>query len=493
MRNPTPFLPAFGPLLFGRRPKSEQEKARAKLQSAQSLGDLQAACTDAIPDKLLAPMEKGDFSRCRIYSLPVLFWAFLAQVLSPNTSCREIVRRILAWNATYDSPIEPSPQTTAYGKARAKLSETTLATISRHIADHCETRTPQDALWKGRHVKVVDGTTLSMPDTPENQEEYPQPSSQNPGCGFPLMRLVGLFSLASGALLHFAKGNLHLHEVPLFRTLWQFFEKGDILLADRGFCSYYAIAQLQNLGVDSVIRLHQARRIDFRKGKKLGPDDRLQTWTKPAQLPKGITKEEYAATPDTLTIRIVKIQFAAKGFRTKSCLIATTLLDPALHPAQSLGELYFQRWSVELHFRELKTLLGLEILRCLTPHMITRELLMHTIAYNVIRHLMQSAAIRHDKPLERISFKGSLDTLRHWAPHLDAARTTPRKQRRLLLEMLRLIALDTLPHRPDRSEPRAKKRRQKNYQLLTKPRKSMGHVPRRNRPARTNKIHPKTA
>jgi hypothetical protein len=332
-----------------------------------------------------------------------------------------------------------------------------------------------------------------MPDTLKNQKEYPQPSSQKPGCGFPLLRLVGLFSLASGALLHFAKGNLHLHEVPLFRSLWQFFDQGDILLADRGFCSYYAIAQLQKLGIDSVIRLHQARQIDFSQGKKLGPDDRLQTWTKPTQLPKGITKEEYADTPQTLTIRIVKIQFAAKGFRTTNCLVATTLLDAQLYPAQSFGELYFKRWSIELHFRELKTLLGMEILRCLTPHMITRELLMHTIAYNVIRHLMQSAAIRHDKPLQSLSFKGSLDTLRHWAPLLDAARQTPRKQRRLLLEMLRLIARDTLPQRPNRSEPRAKKRCPKNYQLLTKPRKSMGHVPKRNRPAKPSQNHPNHA
>ena len=177
-------------MLFGRRPKSEQAKALEKLKSANTLGDLKAVCTDSIPDELLSPAAKGDLSRRRQYSLPVLFWAFLAQILTPNTSCREIVRRVQAWRASADSETDSSHKT--------------VAKISKHIADRCERNTPEDALWKGRHVKIIDGTTISMPDTPLNQKDYPQPSSQKPGCGFPLMRLVGLFSLASGALLEFA-------------------------------------------------------------------------------------------------------------------------------------------------------------------------------------------------------------------------------------------------------------------------------------------------
>jgi hypothetical protein len=201
MKHTTPFLPAFGPLLFGRRPKSEQAKALEKLKSTNTLGDLKAVCTDSIPDELLSPAAKGDLSRRRQYSLPVLFWAFLAQILTPNTSCREIVRRVQAWRASADSETDSSHKTVAYCKARAKIPEKTLAKISKHIADRCERNTPEDALWKGSHVKIIDGTTISMPDTPLNQKDYPQPSSQKPGCGFPLMRLVGLFSLASGALL----------------------------------------------------------------------------------------------------------------------------------------------------------------------------------------------------------------------------------------------------------------------------------------------------
>jgi len=487
MRNNTPFLPKFGPLLFGRPPKSEQTKAREKLQSAQSLGDLKAVCADSIPDNFLAPTAKGAHSRRRQYSLPVVFWAFLAQVLSPNTSCREIVRRVKAWHASLPSDFDASPQTVAFCKARSKLPEKNLADICKHIANRCERNIPQGALWKGRPVKIIDGTTISMPDTPANQEQYPQHSSQKPGCGFPLMRMVGLFSLASGALLHFAKSSIHVHETLLFRQLWGFFEKDDILLGDRGFCSFYALSELKKRGIDSVIRLNQTRKTDMTKGKKLGSNDCLQVWKKPALVPRGITEEEFAQIPETLTARVVEIHFVANGFRSTNCLIVTTLLDAVAYPVVALGELYFQRWGIELHFRELKTLLGMEILRCRSPHMITRELLMHTIAYNVIRYIMQSASIRHNKPLARISFKGSLDTLRHWAPLLDADRNFPRKQRELLFQMLQIIASDPLPERPTRSEPRAKKRRSKNYQLLNKPRKSIGHLPRRNRPSKKTK------
>jgi hypothetical protein len=339
MRNTTPFLPAFGPLLFGRRPKSEQAKALEKLKATNTLGDLKALCGDSIPDALLTPPAKGDHSRRRHYSLHVLFWAFLAQVLSPNTSCREIVRRLQAWAAASasDSQIETSPQTAGYCKARAKLPEKSLTTIFKHLSQRCEGNAHEGTLWKGRNVKIIDGTTISMPDTPANQAQYPQPSSQKPGCGFPLMHVVGLFSLASGALLQFAKGNIHIHETLLFRRLWEFLEKHDILLADRGFCSYFALAELKKRGIDSVIRLNQTRKTDMTKGKKLGPNDRLQIWVKPSKLPKAISQEEFANTPDTITLRVVQIHLAAKGFRTTSCLIVTTLLDPNSTPSKPLA------------------------------------------------------------------------------------------------------------------------------------------------------------
>jgi hypothetical protein len=390
------------------------------------------------------------------------------------------VRKAQAW-WSLGRRLPVSTNTSAYCQARSRLSEQTLLAIHRQTAQRLECNVPTDSLWLGRRVKVVDGTTCSMPDTAESQKAYPQPGSQKPGCGFPMMKLVGLFCLASGALLEVVRGTLRVHESQLFRHLWPHLNPGDVLLADRGFCSFFSIHSLQARGVDSVMRLHQRRRVDFRRGKRLGKEDILLDWTKPAQRPETLSAEEFKALPTTLTVRLIRLTPQIKGFRVRTIILVTTLLDPIAFPAQALGELYFQRWSVELHFREIKTLLRLDILRCLSPQMVHKELLLHMIAYNLIRCLMQQAAICHHVDLSRISFKGTLDTLHHFADAIRAAAAKPRQRAQLYSEMLRLIALDQLPIRPLRSEPRAKKRRPKNYQLLTKPRKLMIIIQHRSR------------
>jgi hypothetical protein len=325
-----------------------------------------------------------------------------------------------------------------------------------------------------------------MPDTAANQKQYPQQASQQPGCGFPMMKLAGLFDLASGALLTVAHGTLHVHESQLFRHLWPLLVRGDVVLSDRGFCSFAAIASLQAHGVDTVMRLHQTRPVDFRRGQRLGSKDRRIVWNKPAQRTKGCSAGDWAALPDTLPLRLLEIRVAAPGFRTQRVLLITTLLDPVAYPAAALGELYFQRWTVELHFREIKILLGMDVLRCQTPAMIHKELWLHLIAYNLVRALMQEAGQVHHVPVVRLSFKGSLDTLREWADVLHATRDQPRKQAALRRAMLALIARDTVPDRPGRSEPRAKKRRPKNYHLLTKPRHQMRVPAHRNRPRKSS-------
>lgn len=331
-------------------------------------------------------------------------------------------------------------------------------------------------------MKIVDGTGLSMPDPAANQTLWPQPTAQQPGCGFPMMKLVGLFSLSSGALLETATGSLHVHESLLFRGLWEKLRKGDVVLADRGFCSYGALASLHQRGVDSVMRLHQKGRADFRPGRALGPDDRLVTWSKPAQRTEAWSVAEFAALPETLSLRMIRLQVAAKGFRTRTVVLMTTLLDAAVYPADAWRELYGERWQVELHFHQLKTLLAMDVLRGKSPALIQREVALHRIAYNLVRSLMQRSAHLHQVPLERISFKGSLDTLRHWSSVIAAAGGKPRKQDQLIAQMLATIAGDPVPERPGRSEPRARKRRPKNDQLLTKPRHEIGNLPRRNRP-----------
>jgi hypothetical protein len=345
-----------------------------------------------------------------------------------------------------------------------------LLNIHRYTADELQRRVTREQLWCGRPVKVVDGTGVSMPDTPANQQAFPQPSNQKKGCGFPVAKLVGCFCLASGALLHWAEGTLRVHERHLFRTLFACFLPNDILLTDRGFCSYVHIALLLQQGVDTVMRLHQARPADLRKGKRLGPNDRLVTWLKPKQRPRGCTVADWRRTPDTLTLRLIYVSIQVPGFRTQSLVVVTTLTDPLLYPAEQLATLYLRRWSVELFFRDIKITLGMDVLRCQTPAMVRKEIVMHAIAYNLIRALMQQAAALCGVPLERLSFKGSVDTLRQWTDTLNAAHDRPREQVRLFNHLLQILAEDRVPHRPGRADPRVRKRRPKAYPLMTHPR-----------------------
>jgi len=455
-----------------------------KLARLDSLHELYELFGHLFPERLLASAEEGVNSRARAFTPQVTFWAFVAQVLSPGSPCREMVRRIEAWwQHSSRGAITLSGSTSAYCQARARLDLEALELVAQHLCWSLERNVLQAERWlHGRAVKIVDGTNLSMPDTPANQALWPQPSSQKAGLGFPMMKLVGLFSLASGALLETARGNLQVHESLLFRELWKKLPAGDIVLADRGFCSYGAMASLRERGVDSVMRLHQARPADFRRGKALGPDDRLVSWQKPSQRTEAWSEEEFAALPDTLTLRMIRLRVTAKGFRTRTVVLVTTLTDAALYPADALRELYGQRWQVELHFAQIKTMLAMDVLRCKSSEMIEREVAIHRIAYNLVRSLMQRSAHLHRVPLGRISFKGSLDTVRHWSAVIAAAGERPRKQDQLIDQMLVAMARDPVPERSARSEPRARKRRPKNYQLLTKPRTQMGNLPRRNRP-----------
>lgn len=480
MPNITPFFKAFGPLLFGRVPRAQIEKVKR----LESLGELYELFGEFLPDHLLSKSEEGPNSRERFFTPKVTFWAFVSQVLDVGSACRDAVRRVEAWWRWMqkDRTGEPPLTSSAYCQARARLDMQTLRLIHGHLAWSLDRRIAGAQLWLGRKVKIVDGTTLSMPDTPGNQQSWPQPSTQKEGLGFPCMKLTGIFCLASGGLEDYATGTLHQHESVLFRSLWDNLDKGDVMLGDRGFCSYAALAQLSQRGIDSVMRLHQARKVTFREGRRLGEDDRLVTWQKPAQRTDAWSREEWEALPQSLPVRLIRLYVSTPGFRTREVTLVTTLTDATAYPADAIRALYAQRWEVELHFHQIKILLGLDILRCKSPELIEKETLMHLITYNLIRLLMQQAASTHGASLGRISFKGTLDTVRHFAAAIHAARATPRKQDALIEEMLAIIAADCVPERPERSEPRAKKRRAKNYHLLTKPRSEMRVPPHRNRP-----------
>jgi hypothetical protein len=482
MPNPTPFFSAFRRVLFGRHRASRIEQLLLRERGAASLNQYQSAFGKYIPDALLAPTSSGPNSRKRIFSPRIIFWAFLAQVLERGSSCRDALRRICAW-WKFECPRRsvPSEETGGYCQARARLDESTLQTIGSDLADQLERNATKAHLWKGRRVKIIDGTSASMPDTYHNQQCWPQPKGQQRGCGFPVIKLVGLFCLATGAMLRYVHSTLFNHDAMLARELWKLLDPLDVLLADRAFCSYLDLSLLKERGVDALMRLHQMRRADFRQGRPLGKDDRLIVWTKPSQLPGACTQEQYAAMPQTLTLRMLRYRVGVPGFRTEEVVLITTLADAKTYPREDLAQLYFQRWHIELHFREIKTLLGMDVLRCLSPAMILKEVAMHRVAYNLVRTLMQRAALDYDVPLDRISFKGTLDSLHHFADVIHASAGKPRKQALLLDQLLHTVALDQLPLRPDRSEPRVRKRRPKSYQFLTQPRHKMRPIPHRNR------------
>ncbi len=434
-----------------------------------------------LPADLLAPAQTGANSRERLYSLRGTFWGFLWQMLHPATSCREVVRQIQALfcAAGLSTPVDEG--TSAYCQARQRLPLPVLQRARAAAAEHAEKLLPQDQQrWRGWRPKVADGSTLSLADTPANQRAYPQLASQQPGCGFPLLKIVGVFSLASGALLGYAKGNKHSGELPLLFRLRQLFQSGDLLLADRGFCTYVVLALLEMLGVASLFRLHQGRSHDLRGGIRLGQKDCLVVWRKPQQKPRYLPKALWRRIPEELVVRVLRVKLDIPGFRTQTVTLVTTLSDAEAYPAQELAALYLRRWRIELWWRHLKTSLGMEVLRCQTPAMIHKELEMYLTGYNLIRCLMTEAASLYGQPVEQLSFKGSVDAVRQYSPFIAQA-PSGKKQRRLIQDLLRVLALDLVPERPGRREPRAVKRRPKPYPLLTKPRESYQEISHRSR------------
>jgi Transposase DDE domain len=327
-------------------------------------------------------------------------------------------------------------------------------------------------LWCGRRVKVVDGTTVSMPDTAANQDAYPQSSTQKPGLGFPIARLVVVFCLATGVVLEAALGRYQgkrTGENALFRSLWDELESGDVILGDRYYGSYFDIAMLKQRGIDSVFRLHQRRRSDFRRGRRLGREDHLVTWRRPAR-PEWMDEATYEQIPETMEVRELRVRVARKGFRTRILVLVTTLLDAKMYTKKDLASLYRLRWHAELDLRAIKVVLGMDVLRCKTPAMVRKEIWMTLVGYNALRALMVKAAETYGRDPRRLSDKGALQSLLAFA---DGLRQSTGPQRQWLWGvMLMGIANDAVGDRPDRVEPRARKRRPKPYPLLMKPRKN---------------------
>lgn len=481
MKNTTRFIPGFHLQTLRRKPRSEaQKRAQLKQKIMQhSLLDLSQCFNCFIPSTIFKQPQSGSFSRRRLFSKENTFWAFFSQVLDADSGCREVIRKIQAYVATQEQSA-PSSSTSAYCQARSKLDRQSLEQIVTHTGKQLQHRGP-DLGWKGRNVIVVDGTGISMPDTPQNQAEWPQSSRQAQGCGFPVAYVCACFCLYSGALLSSRTGHRKTSELALFRQQLDTFSTGDIMLGDKMFCSYYDVFQLHQRGVDAVFTLGVRKPIASANAvKRLGEDDLLIQWPKPRWTNKAsYSRAEWEALPDYLALRQIKVTIPQPGFRTQSYYLISTLTDPLHYSADDLADLYYQRWDVELFFRDIKITMGMDILRCRTPEMVKKEMLMHWIVYNCIRLLMFEAATQCNEKPRRLSFKASMQALRQWEPELSRSGLTT-QQRQRLIDSLRAAIGDTkLIDRPGRTEPRCIKRRPKNFQRLTRPRHKMLETPHR--------------
>jgi hypothetical protein len=329
-------------------------------------------------------------------------------------------------------------------------------------------------------VLVVDGTTATAPDTAANQKRFPQQSVQAPGCGFPIVRIVALMSLATGMLVQWSLGPWRSSELALLQTLWDAFQAGDVLLGDRLFCTWGLLSQCLHRQVHAVFRVRGKIRGDFRRGQRLSKEERLVTWSKPKRRPRTIGRREWRKLPDQLTLRLVRCVMEVPGFRTQRVTLATTLLDRNQFPPAALSRLYRRRWTMELTLRNLKITLQMDHLSCQNPDNLEREIRLHFLVHNLVRRLMLEAARRHHVQLDRLSFAGSLAVARRYG---EALLQTRSKQQRTLLaaELLRVIAFDWVPERPGRREPRAVKRRPKPYPRLMHHRSRFREISHQNR------------
>jgi DDE family transposase len=410
--------------------------------------------------------------RKRMFDPLTTLYAFLSQaVASKGSSCEDAVSRVLAERVA-NNESSCSTDTSSYCKARGRLPEQVIADLARETGQELERGACEEWLWNGRHVKLVDGSTAEMADTPENQAEYPQSRTQKPGLGFPMMRIVVLFSLAVGTVLECAIGPCRgkkTGEQSLFRQIWSALEPGDIVLGDRLYDAYRDIAQLKARGVDTVFGMKQSRVADFRLGRKLGPNDHVVVWKRPKyDSTRFDSREEWKSLPEEMEMREIKKIVRRKGCRTRTVIVVTTLLDGEVYPGEEVTDLFAQRWNCELDLRSLKQVLGMHRLRCQSPEMARKELWVYLLAYNLIRVRMAQAAAIHGPAPRSLSFTAAKTHIHNFEIHMNTASKS--KCNRLEEELLKAIASCCVGKRSGRKEPRAVKKRQQKYSYLTKTR-----------------------
>ena len=414
------------------------------------------------------------FAQDRIFSTQVVLWAYLAQSLrdGKGAACAAAVADV----ATYLQQTggqTPSGDTGDYCRARAKLALPALRCLASQTASEMEQQALRPWLWHDLHGKLVDGFEFTMADTPSNQEAFPQIKSQKPGVGLPIARACGVLSLATAAIHALAIGpheGKGTGETALLREIEDCLLPGDVAVFDRYFASYWTLASLSRRGVAVCTRLHQRRSADFQQGQRLGEQDYLTTWKRPAR-PEWMSPEQYEQVPATLTVRAVQFQTAVPGQTTEIFTVITTLTDPVAYPRQDIMALYGYRWNVELDIRSIKQTLGLDHIRCMSPDMVQRDMWVKLLAYNLIRKVIATAAAVHGKQPRQLGFTLACQTILSSWMLIATGRCSD--ERALWHSVLKRLATNIVADRPGRMEPRVLKRRRHRYRLMTRPRRQL--------------------
>lgn len=474
MKLKTPFLTGFSTKLHGSAKRALQASIRRKREKLlkNCLGSFARQFSDLIPPELLESLSRTQ--RRRVFSNPVIFWAWLSQILEQNDSCSAAVSRVQAWCLEKGLPV-PSSETTAYCKARVRLSQEFITAVHQHVISEMERTVRCENLYRGLMVKSVDGSSVQLMDTAANQSNYPQPSGQKEGCGFPVMKFVGVLNHAHGCWETCLTSPLSESDFVTMRRLMSHFGPETLLLADRGFCSYEIMVRLLDNGCHSLMRLHQMRAKGFtlRKGKRLSENERLVTWIKPRHKPKTteLSDAEWEQLPATVEMRLIAFWYEDRDGAMKKMVLATTLLDHQTYDWIELGELYATRWDIELRLRDVKTTLRMEELNVKRPSMAEKSLAMALLGFNLVKATCRRSVDHHPQHWKLISFKGALDAINSVGSLFSAAVMKSKKSfAEVMDKMLALVSTKRIEVRPGRWEPRMKKKRPKPFPFLDLPR-----------------------
>lgn len=476
-------MTGFSSHLFGSAKRTTQAIFQDQVQQFDSttISGLSMMFENVLPSSKLN--EWSDSKRKRIYDHSTTLWAWCSQILESNASCHKAVSNVQAWREQLRLP-SPSAQTKAYCDARKRLPKSFIKQANEHVLKKLDTSILSRDLWQGLQLKAIDGSSMKLMDTKENQLSYPQPNQQKKGCGFPVMGVCGVVNLSHGGWETLSTSAHTQHDLSATYNVLEYFGENDLCLADRAYNSYEFMCLLKARGSESLMRMHQARKraLDWKKGEKIGKNDRLYTWEKPKNQSPGsqLRKEEWELLPATMEVRISRFKYKRRDGKMALMYLASSLIDAELYPYEELCKRYYERWVIELKFRDVKTMLQMEFIRAKTPALSEKTILILQLCYNMIYSLIQEARRDHLVENYQTSFKRCVDQILSHSSNYKGHHNHRYKREDLHEKLLLHLASETLIIRKGRHDPRAKKRRPTNYQLLTQPRHQFKEIQHRN-------------